>query len=114
GSGILPSSFVSQHSTTRTSIVFATSATAVTQLPSGMILTSPVFQEGGRIPSRYTCTGDGISPPLAWSGAPKETKSVALIIDDPDTSRGIFTHWVIFNIPASDNRLSENIHASGV
>ena len=114
GSGILPSSFVSQHSTTRTSIVFATSATVVTQLPSGMILTSPVFQEGGRIPSRYTCTGDGISPPLAWSGAPKETKSVALIIDDPDTSRGIFTHWVIFNIPASDNSLSENIPASGV
>jgi hypothetical protein len=95
-------------------IVFATSATVVTQLPPGMVLTSPVFQDGGRIPSRYTCTRDGISPPLAWSGAPKETKSVALIIDDPDAPRGIFTHWVIFNIPASDNSLSENIPASGV
>ena len=113
-SRILSPSFVSQHSTTGTSIVSVSSATAVTQLPSGMVLTSPVFQEGGRIPSMYTCDGNGISPPLAWSGAPKGTKSVALIVDDPDTARGIFTHWVIFNIPASDNSLSENIPASGI
>jgi len=114
GSGVLSSSVVSQRSTTVNSVVFATSASAVTQLPTGMVLTSVVFQEGGRIPSMYTCTGDGISPPLAWSGAPKGTKSVALIVDDPDAPRGIFTHWVIFNIPASDNSLSENVPASGI
>jgi len=114
GSGDLSPFVVSQRSTTVTGAVFATSATTVTQLPTGMVLTSPVFQEGGRIPSGYTCDGIGISPPLAWSGAPEGTKSVALIIDDPDAPRGIFTHWVIFNIPATDNRLSENVPPSGI
>ena len=78
-----------------------------------MVLTSPVFQEGGRIPSKYSCDMDGVSPPLAWVGVPKGAKSVALIVDDPDAPRGIFTHWVIFNIPASENRLPENVPANG-
>lgn len=113
-SGILSPSIVSQRSATLTSVVFTTPTTAVTQLPTGIVLTSSVFQEGGRIPSKYTCDGNGTSPPLAWSGAPKGTKSIALIVDDPDTPRGIFTHWVIFNIPATSNSLSENVPASGI
>ena len=111
GSGILSSS-VPRPSTTVTSTAFATSATVVTQ-PMSMVLTSAVFQDGERIPSKYTCDGDGISPPLAWSGAPKGTKSIALILDDPDAPRGVFTHWVIFNIPATDNSLHENVPAVG-
>ena len=88
------------------------SATMGTQQVS-MVLTSPVFQEGGRIPSKYSCDMDGVSPALAWVGVPKGAKSVALIVDDPDAPRGIFTHWVIFNIPASENRLPENVPANG-
>jgi Raf kinase inhibitor-like YbhB/YbcL family protein len=59
-------------------------------------LTSPAFAEGGAIPSRYTCDGRDVSPPLAWSGAPDGTVSLALIVDDPD-ARG-FVHWVAFGI----------------
>jgi hypothetical protein len=49
-----------------------------------MTLTSPAFEQGGQIPSKYTCEGDDISPPLAWNGVPEGTKSLVLIIDDPD------------------------------
>ena len=49
-----------------------------------MTLTSPAFEQGGQIPSKYTCEGDDVSPPLAWDGVPAGTKSLVLIIDDPD------------------------------
>ncbi|NJD28322.1 MAG: YbhB/YbcL family Raf kinase inhibitor-like protein [Chloroflexi bacterium] len=62
-------------------------------------LTSPEFPEGGAIPSRYTCDGDDVSPPLEWSGAPESAASLALVIDDPD-ARG-FVHWVVYNIDPS-------------
>ena len=112
GSGILSPSVVSRPSTMVTSAAFAASATVVTQ-PTSMVLTSAAFQDGGRIPSKYTCDGDGISPPLAWNGVPRGTKSIALILDDPDAPKGVFTHWVIFNIPATDNSLHENVQTSG-
>ena len=61
-------------------------------------LTSPVFEQGGRIPYLYTCEGDDISPPLQWSGAPVLTRSYALICEDPDAPRGFYVHWVLYNI----------------
>ena len=70
---------------------------------------SPVFKSGGFIPDRYTCSSYDFSPPLKWSGVPKDTKSFALICDDPDAPFGIWVHWVIFNIPASARSLKENI-----
>ncbi len=112
GSGILSQSTVSHPSTTVISAIFTTPAPSVTQFPAAMVLTSTAFQDGGRIPSRYTCDADGVSPPLAWSGVPRGTKSIALIIDDPDAPKGIFTHWVIFNIPATVNGFDENVPAS--
>lgn len=68
-------------------------------------LKSAAFQEGGTIPSRYTCDGKNVSPDLAWSGAPKGTESFVLICDDPDAPVGTWVHWVIFNIPAGTNGL---------
>ena len=79
----------------------------------GMSLTSQAFKNGECIPSKYTCDGECVSPPLSWSGAPEETKTFALIMDDPDAPIGVFTHWVIFNIPMSENALLENIPKKG-
>jgi Raf kinase inhibitor-like YbhB/YbcL family protein len=59
---------------------------------------SPDITEGGRIPTRYTCDGQDVSPPLRWSGVPSDTAALALVVDDPDAPRGIYTHWVVVDI----------------
>jgi len=69
-------------------------------------LTSPAFAYGEKIPVRYTCEGDDISPPLQWTGAPVETRSYALIMDDPDAPRGTWVHWVLFNLPGETVELA--------
>jgi hypothetical protein len=70
---------------------------------------SSVFQEGERIPAKYTCEGEDISPPLTWGEVPAGTKSFALIVDDPDAPGGVFTHWVLFNLPATSRELPEAV-----
>ena len=72
-------------------------------------VTSKVFREGERIPDKYTCQGQDISPPLAWSEPPRGTECFTLIMDDPDAPGGVFTHWVIFNIPSNSRGLPEAI-----
>ncbi len=74
-----------------------------------MKITSAVFTEGSNIPSKYTCDGQDISPPLEWKDAPEGTKSFALISDDPDAPVGTWVHWVAFNIPPGVAKLEENI-----
>jgi hypothetical protein len=75
-----------------------------------MQLTSPAFDFGKEIPTRFTCQGKNISPEFSWRGAPPETKSFALIIHDPDAPRADgFTHWVLYNIPARTQHIPENI-----
>lgn len=76
-------------------------------------LTVDGFADGAEIPSRFTCDGNDISPPLRWSGEPDETKSFALIMDDPDAGNGTFNHWFIWDIPPYIHSLPEgNEHAS--
>lgn len=73
-----------------------------------LVISSPAFKTGERIPARYTADGQDISPELTWSGVPAETSSLALIVHDPDASRpGGFIHWVIFNLPAASKGLPE-------
>jgi len=72
-------------------------------------LSSAAFQDGETIPIQYTCEGQDISPALGWSELPKETQSLALVMDDPDAPGGVFTHWVLFNIPADSHELPETI-----
>jgi len=67
--------------------------------PKSLTLTSTAFAEGEMIPARFTCDGPGISPPLAWTGAPAGTRSYALIVEDPEAPNGTFVHWVIYRIP---------------
>ncbi len=74
-----------------------------------IIVSSTAFSEGGMIPKKYTRFGIDVSPPLSWNAVPPETKSVALICDDPDAPMGTWVHWVIFNLPSDVKELSENI-----
>lgn len=74
-----------------------------------MEIKSTSFNHEDMIPAKYTCDGQNISPPLAWSGAPEKTKSYALICDDPDAPVGLWVHWVIFDIPATVNSLPEKV-----
>ena len=77
-----------------------------------LVLTSGSFPDQGEIPKRHTCEGEDISPPLAWSGAPKGTKSFVLIVDDPDAPdpaapRMTWVHWVLYNLPPETSGLVE-------
>ena len=72
-------------------------------------LQSPAFQDGDTIPEKYTCDGRDISVPLKWSGVPANTKSLALIADDPDAPMGTWVHWVVFNIPKHVQELHEAV-----
>jgi len=71
-------------------------------------LTSRAFAEGADIPIRYTCDGENRAPHLTWSGTPDGTRSLTLIVDDPDAPGGIFTHWVLYDIPPEIRELNEN------
>jgi Raf kinase inhibitor-like YbhB/YbcL family protein len=78
-----------------------------TATPAPFTFTSAAFLEGAPIPVKYTCNGENVSPPLAWVGTPRGTKSFALIMEDPDAVVATFTHWVAFDIPASENQIAE-------
>lgn len=77
-------------------------------------ISSEAFEQGDGIPSKYTCDGVNISPPLAWSGAPDGTQSLALIVDDPDAPdpaapKMIWVHWLLYDLPADSNSLAEAV-----
>lgn len=72
-----------------------------------MQLATHAFPPGGRIPARYTCEGDDVSPPLSWSGAPPQTRSFALVCADPDAPGNTWYHWAVYDIPASIDGLAE-------
>jgi Raf kinase inhibitor-like YbhB/YbcL family protein len=77
-------------------------------------LSSSAFPDGGTIPALYTCEGNDVSPPLAWSGVPPGTKSFALIVDDPDAPdpaqpRMTWVHWVLYDLPPTASALPEAV-----
>jgi Raf kinase inhibitor-like YbhB/YbcL family protein len=74
-------------------------------------LTSSAFREGETIPRPYTGDGKDVSPPLQWGEPPDGTRSFALVVDDPDAPRGIWVHWVLFNLPADLRTLAEGVPA---
>jgi Raf kinase inhibitor-like YbhB/YbcL family protein len=82
-------------------------------------LTSPAFNSGAKIPSRFTCEGDDVSPPLMIAGVPEGAKSLALIIDDPDAPdpkapKRVWAHWLLFNLPADVKALPEDAARNGL
>jgi Raf kinase inhibitor-like YbhB/YbcL family protein len=69
---------------------------------------SPVFENGKHIPVKYTCDGANVNPPLTIDVVPEETKTLVLIVDDPDAPMGVFDHWVVWNIPPTTRKIEEN------
>ena len=61
-------------------------------------ISSPSFNNEGEIPSKYTCDGEGINPALRIENIPEDTKTLALIVEDPDAPNGVFDHWIVWNI----------------
>ena len=76
-------------------------------------LTSPAFHGGGQIPATFTCDGTDVNPPLAIGPVPAGTRSLALIMDDPDAPVGTWVHWVLWNIPPQTREIHENSVPSG-
>jgi Raf kinase inhibitor-like YbhB/YbcL family protein len=79
-----------------------------------LTLSSPAFSHQSGIPDRYTCDGDEVSPALRWSGVPSGTKSLALIVDDPDAPdpaapQRTWVHWVLYDVPPATDGLAENV-----
>jgi hypothetical protein len=77
-----------------------------------LTLRSDAFANGAEIPTKHTCQGDDVSPPLSWADAPQGTKSFALIVDDPDAPdprapKMTWVHWVLYNVPSSTKALAE-------
>jgi Raf kinase inhibitor-like YbhB/YbcL family protein len=76
-------------------------------------LYSSAFKDGDFIPSKFSCEGTNVSPQLSWNDAPKDVKSFAIVVDDPDAPGGDFVHWVIYNIPGNLSELPEDVPHSG-
>jgi hypothetical protein len=84
-----------------------------------LTLRSSAYAHDGSIPARFTCMGEDISPPLEWSGVPEGTRSLVLVIDDPDAPdpkapRVTWVHWVLYNIPPQATALPEDASRSGL
>ena len=84
-----------------------------------LTLSSSAFAPGSPIPSRHTCQGTDISPPLAWHDAPAATQSLVLIVDDPDAPdptapRMTWVHWLLYNLPATAGGLAEGVSAAAL
>ena len=84
-----------------------------------LTLTSSAFEPGGTIASKYTCEGADLSPPLAFAGVPAGTKSLALIVDDPDVPdpkapKRVWVHRLVYNLPPDSPGLPENASGAGL
>jgi Raf kinase inhibitor-like YbhB/YbcL family protein len=71
-------------------------------------ITSPAFDEGASVPKQFTCDGSDTPPPIELSDPPQNTRSYAVIMDDPDAPKGTFTHWLAYDIPAGTSDLQSN------
>jgi Raf kinase inhibitor-like YbhB/YbcL family protein len=90
-------------------LVITFAATSSCKKEQSLSLESDAFLNNSTIPAEFTCDGADISPALTWSNSPEETKSFALICDDPNAPGVTFTHWIVYNIPTSIKDLDKNM-----
>jgi len=96
-----------------TALAFTLYGFTPAQADTGKIfITSPDFQQEAFIPAADTCDGSNTHPALSWEGVPTGTKTLALIADDPDSSKGTWTHWVVYDIPINTNTLKGTLPSS--
>ena len=81
---------------------------------SDLKITSSAFEHNSKIPSKYTCDGDDINPPLQISGVDENAKSLVLIMDDPDASVGNWDHWIVFNLNPDLTKIKEGVEPDGI
>lgn len=104
----------------RNACLFATALAWITLFPASLMaqdsggsqsftISSPSFSNGAEVPTQFTCTGGDISPQLVWNAPPSGTKSLALLVDDPDAPIGNWTHWVVWNVPDTSRGLAEGV-----
>jgi hypothetical protein len=94
--------------------VETTTKSQITVTRTLMKLTSSAFEHNRDIPSKYTCDADDINPPLSIMEVPEETKSLALLVDDPDAPVGDWVHWLVWNIPPTTTEIAEDAAPSGI
>ena len=83
------------------------------QIPRTIRVESPAFTEGETVPTRFTCDGEGLSPPLAWSGVPEGAMELAVVVDDPDAPGGSYVHWVVLGLDPGLGGLDEGVLPAG-
>jgi Raf kinase inhibitor-like YbhB/YbcL family protein len=86
-------------------------STPARKIPSTIKLQTAAFRDGALLPPEYSCAGAGASPPLSWSGVPAQTKSLALLVTDPDAPGGVWTHWIMWNLPPTTRSLPAHVTA---
>ncbi len=89
-------------------LLFAAAMSMAVETRADLSLSSPAFGDGETIPTVYTCDGRDVSPPLQWRGVPREARTLALVVDDPDAPAGTWVHWVVYNIPPDTAGLPED------
>jgi Raf kinase inhibitor-like YbhB/YbcL family protein len=84
------------------------------RVPMSVGLASTSFQPGGNIPEQFSCHGANVSPAIAWGSLPPNTKSLALVVSDPDSLFGSYVHWILYNLPLESSHLAEGVPRSEV
>lgn len=92
----------------------STSGGEGTEDPVTLSVRSSAFSAGDLIPTEHTCDGEDVSPPLTWSGAPAETRSFAIVVDDPDAPSKTWVHWLVYGLPSTVTRLDEGASSEGL
>jgi hypothetical protein len=86
-----------------------TGTTTLGDTMPGFEFATSAFDDGGTVPTKYTCSGADVSPPLSIDGVPDDAAAVAIVVDDPDAPGGVFTHWLVWNLPPDTSSIPEDV-----